>query len=351
VAAFVAAFAGMDAVGALLHGVFVLPTRRLVTAAGGHLPLHLTAGVLVPIGLLTLERRLGPAGRRRLAVATGVAGVTVLVWAAIPGVYRAAWFSLQVVVPVAVVAGALIAYRSASHMGVTGRVRLLTPVLWTAALTSLLQFPLAGPIYFAHIAPMGVLAAVAAMGALRREAPTGPVGQGSTGGARAVAGSTAEAWATVGYPVLLTVTAFYVAFLVAGPNRAGYFGPPSGSELVRLPLERGHLRVSSATAQEYGRLTTALRELSRSETIYVTPDAPEVYFLSGLRNPTRTLFEIFDEPGVTRSILDALELHEVNVVVLNTGADFSTPPPGVVTELERRYPRAARIGRFVVRWR
>jgi hypothetical protein len=337
VAAYAAAFAAAGAAGSLFHGVFVLPTRRFVTAAGTHLPLHMTVGILVPLAALSLAPRLQPGRRKWLVAAVGIAGVALLALSGRSPVYRGVWFSLQVLVPVAVCAGSWAAYQLEARRRNPQVAATLLPVLWAAALTSLLQFPLAGPIYFAHVAPMGVMAAVAAASALRQLDAAAPNPSGA---------------AQVGRrPVLVAITAFYVAFLAMGPDRGGHFGPPSREPPVRLALERGHIRVGAAAAEEYARLVAALRELSRSEWIYVTPDAPEVYFLSGFRNPTRTLFEIFDEPGAADRVPELLDRLGVNVVVLNTAPEFSPLPAALGERLESSYPQAARFGRFVVRWR
>lgn len=340
VAVYVAAFAAMGAADELYRGVFVLPMRRLVAAAGGPLPPHWAAGTIAPLALIILERRLGPTGKVRLAAATILAGVALLAFSDIPGLYRAIWFSLWLIVPVGVLVGAWAVTRGGQRGGPSGGgadVHALVPVLWTATLTSLLQFPLAGPIYFAHIAPMGVLAAAGVLGALWNEAASHE--------------SSLVVRAAAGRPVLLAIMAFYVAFLVVGPDRSFYLAPPTSSSPVRLALDRGRIRVGPEAAEAYVQLTAALQDLSRSEWIYVTPDAPEVYFLSGFRNPTRTLFEIFDEPGSAQRIPDLLDRHGVNVVVFNTAAHFSPPPLELAAELERLYPNDGRVGPFIVRWR
>ena len=96
-----------------------------------------------------------------------------------------------------------------------------------------------------------------------------------------------------------------------------------------------------------------LRARAKGGYTWASPDCPEVYFLSGLKNPTRTLFDFFDDTtGRTPRILEALEKHGVTVIVLNAGPAFSVlPPDDLVAELERRYPYAANVGPFHVRWR
>ena len=86
---------------------------------------------------------------------------------------------------------------------------------------------------------------------------------------------------------------------------------------------------------------------------YVTPDAPEAYFLSGLRNPTPVFFDFFDDPvDRTERTLATLEREDVRVIALNRSPQVSGPPArDLIAALESRYPRAANVGRFIVRWR
>ncbi len=52
----------------------------------------------------------------------------------------------------------------------------------------------------------------------------------------------------------------------------------------------------------------------------------KVYFLYGFRNPTRTLFDFFDEPtGRTERILELVHSKGVNLVVINREPAFSNP--------------------------
>jgi hypothetical protein len=87
--------------------------------------------------------------------------------------------------------------------------------------------------------------------------------------------------------------------------------------------------------------------------IYAAPDCPEVYFLTGLRNPTRTLFDFFDEQeGRTQRILNAIQNHHVNVIVVASQQPFSPPiAPDLLSALKDQFPQSAKVGRFVVRWR
>ena len=87
--------------------------------------------------------------------------------------------------------------------------------------------------------------------------------------------------------------------------------------------------------------------------VYATPDCPEVYFLSGARNPTGDLYEFLRRPrrGVTDT-LALIEHNHVNLIVINRAPHFSGPiDPALEMALESRFPHSVVVGRFVVRWR
>ena len=196
-------------------------------------------------------------------------------------------------------------------------------------MVSLVQFPFAAPIYFCYVAPVIVLAVVAVVSSQERESRFAPA----------------------------VVLCFYLVFGILWVNRGfiynmGYTYAPSDQTEV-LALDRGGLRVSPEDSQEYENLVATMQLHARGEFAYATPDCPEVYFLTGLRNPTRTIIDFFDDPiGRAARILDALEQHGVNVVALNRAPDYSDDlNPELVAALIARYPRAIDVGRFVVRWR
>ena len=86
----------------------------------------------------------------------------------------------------------------------------------------------------------------------------------------------------------------------------------------------------------------------------IWPDAPEVYFLTGLRNPTPTLYEFMDEEeGKNARFLRNLDDADVDirVLVIRLAPQFSGPlDAALMEELSRRYPMARQVGRFLVAW-
>jgi hypothetical protein len=153
------------------------------------------------------------------------------------------------------------------------------------------------------------------------------------------------------------VVAFYIAFAVFRVNPSTIYGmgmvymPYFPTE--RLASERGGLDVARFQAVEYRYVVPLLQAHARGGYTWASPDAPEIYFLAGLKNPTRSLFEFFDDPvDRTARILRALDSHGVTAIVLNVRPEFSPAiTKELAEELVKRYPNSANVGRFHVRWR
>jgi hypothetical protein len=197
------------------------------------------------------------------------------------------------------------------------------------AMSALVQFPFSAPIYFVYIAPLLVLAILAVQ---------------SVG-------------AKVPRSLLILVAVFYVVFAVARvtPGFIYSMGVRSATDeqTERLELARGGLLVPAKDAGEYRQLIELVRSHVSGDFTYAGPDAPEVYFLAGLRNPTRSLFDFFDKQDEdTKRILQALTDREVASIVINNAPGFSLGLTAALADsLAARYPDSSVIGRFVVRWR
>ena len=129
--------------------------------------------------------------------------------------------------------------------------------------------------------------------------------------------------------------------------------PSTETALLRLPRSGG-LHVSPVDRDLYETVVPMVEALARGPYIYATPDSPELYFLTGKRNPTRTLFEFLDPHPETRTarVLAELDRDSVNVVVVNRSPLFSAPVSSdLVAGLQARYPMARTVGRFLVVWR
>jgi len=231
-----------------------------------------------------------------------------------------------------VLGGSLAVRRAEDGNGVSSGLerRQLFLLLSLAAFCSLVQFPFAAQCYFCYVAPLAILAAVAVL----RMFPSIP------------------------RPLLAVLFAHFLLFgvlRVTPPfiDDMGFAYKPD-PETEPLDLRRaGRLRVDPESANVYEELIPLIQKHAGTGEIYATPDCPEIYFLAGYRNPTRTLFDFFDDPdGRTERIVSMIDSRPVRVVVLDLEPAFSA---GVADDLRaaimQRFPEKGVVGKFEVRWR
>jgi hypothetical protein len=141
-----------------------------------------------------------------------------------------------------------------------------------------------------------------------------------------------------------TVIAFFLAFAVV---RVRVDAP------ALLPIDRGGLRVPAADSAAVTAFVQLLRERARNGYTFATPDCPEAYFLTGLRNPTGTIYEFFHgRAGRTERILRILEERRIPAVAIGSWGVFSCPPDQrLLIALRERYPDSAVVWHFTVRWK
>jgi hypothetical protein len=330
VALFVIPFARGDALGAFINGVFLLPTKRFGVAAYRMLP-PWSMLALVPFGLLALyaRRMAGRMTRPHLLALAALLVLCLVVAGRVALLYRVVWYAVRGLLPVLVLLGVVVLSRPRSADAESPLLRAQAMLLLSvAAVFTLVQFPFSVPIYFCYVAPLVALAAVALFRYARRVAPA--------------------------VPAMLMV--FLIAFAVLRVNTSTLFGmgilyqpyPPTAS----LGLPRGGLQVPVHEAEMYHATVSVLQRHARGSYTWASPDCPEIYFLSGFRNPTRSLFDFFDdETGRTARVLSALERHGVTAIVLNSAPQFTAGiPEDLVNALEARYPFGTNVGKFQVRW-
>jgi hypothetical protein len=315
-----------------MRGVFVAPMKRFAFATAPMLPPS-TMVALIPLAVLVVVAR--RTGGRLAHWATALLAAFLLWMLRLTAInkasYQLVWESARNLIPALAIVGVAVLWRMrpADRDDPLLRRRTLLIVAVTA-LCSLVQYPYAEPNYFCYVAPLVALSA-AALSVYAK-----PIG-------RAV-------------PAL--AAGFYLLFAVLRANTTtlftmGYAYVPYGPTMP-LHLERaGPITVFPADVGEYEALIPIVRAHARGEYLWASPDCPEVYFLAGLRNPTRSLFDFFDaSEGRDARILGELDAHAVNVIVLNRAPSFSRwLSPGLLLDLYARYPHAANAGRFHVRWR
>lgn len=301
----------------LLEGILVLPFRRTVFAR--FLPVLPGLGAaLAALGLIALcwRRWTGPAAGR---LAAGAAFVMAALIVAGLGVWPAGvplvWGTLRAAAPGALLVGALMwARRDETLPGPA------LPVLWLTAWAAMLQYPFGAPIYFAYVAPLFLLAAVAVFGARIRR------------------------------PIALVVVAglgLWTLLVDHGqPLRSLSFYRMRLPAEVPLELPRGGLQLPVREAVQYETVVALLDEWGAAR-IVAGPDAPEVYYLGGRPSPDRELFEFLAPDWSAETFAARIVRHAPDAVVLKYRADFSAVPlDSVVARLPQRPFADTTIGRF-----
>lgn len=330
---FVGLYAAHESIHALYRGVFVLPQQRFshqaaLTPALSKFLVGLAIDALL-VGCLVLPNS---SFLRRLQFVTVAALASILVLCMYSSnAKEALWRVLWSLTPVLIVGGlVLLVLNRAPSLPMGNARQKLFAVLSVTAGCSLIQYPYFGHIYFCYVAPLVVLSC-AAVASFLQDPPRRFL---------------------VSFAFIAAVYAIFV--VTPGLLRAmgsRYF---PDVQLRELKLARGGgLRVAAGSAATYEPLVKLIADHARGDYIYATPDCPEVYFLAGFRNPTRTLFDFFDDPqDRTARILGLIGKQQVNLVVLNRMPEFSDPvPTDLRAELERQYPLHQSVGRFEVRWK
>jgi hypothetical protein len=334
---FLVPYARSGSLGAFVHGVFVLPAKRMshasfalpVTTLLALLPAAAVVALVVR-GARARDPRIG-FGRRAAIVVAALLVAVLLMSGSVGGVYRMVLFSARSLIPVLAFAAVMLLARDhdASAAAALRRARLML-LLSVTAVCTLVQFPFTVAIYFCYVAPLVALAAVAFLAYLDRPAPPALPALALAFGA-----------------------AFAVLRLNASPLNDMDRQYEPYPESRPLALDRAGLVVPLFQAGQYEAAVTLVRQHARGRYIWASPDAPQLYFLSGYQNPTRSLFEFFDDTtGRTARILRTLDAHGVNLVVLNIKPEFSPRiPMELYRELAKRYPNSALAEPYLIKWR
>jgi len=317
----------VHATGALLRGVILRAQFRLhVRSVAAPGPGLVWLGFSVPLAYACIR---GPRDTetRPLWVWT-LLGLWILAdvaaFSRLPGLFL--WLSVRMLMlPLAILVAWHVLNLSTRTEAPSIRSRQLVLVASIAAWCSLVQFPFTYPTYFAYVAPLVIIAAIALAEVNGRVSPT----------LRAITLAGYCAFAVIMRPRIY-------------PARSVEPGP-----LTALTPPRGGILVAPSDARHYQELVTLLNAHSRSRFTLAAPDLPEVYFLSDLNNPTRSFFESLDYPPTEPSdILKKIDEHGISAIVINHRPQFSAPVRADLEDsLIRRFPQTQSVGPFEVRWR
>src|SRR5258706_4893884 len=131
-----------------------------------------------------------------------------------------------------------------------------------------------------------------------------------------------------------------------------YYQADPETHILGLP-RAGNLRVEPESAKIYEQLIPLIQEHAGAGEIYAAPDCPQIYFLTGYRNPTRALFDFLeDDYGDSEHILRLVDSRPIHVIVLSKHPSFSAAlPVDAYKALVMRFREGKDIGDFEVRWR
>ncbi len=315
---------GTGAAAALYRGIFVLPRLRFGHAADSLPPMAslLLAAPLLLLCLPWLQQRL----RGWIAVgllAAGLGSVLALAGSR-PFVYQTVWAALRPLTPLFVALAVALLARHGRSCDRGRRLYLLASVV---AFAGLIQYPYAFGTYYFYIAPLIFLLI-------------------------------ADVW--LRYPTARRAQACVAGFLVlfallwlngAEVRKFGVAYEPSG-ELVLLAPDRINLRVPVIQQRGYQAITDVVRRQTQAPgDVWAGPDAPEIYFLTGKRNPSRSFYQFFD-PDWEQDLLRRTAEPGIRLLVINRRPEFSAPmsrPAYAV--LAERFPESLQIGPMEIRWR
>lgn len=344
VAAFVAVYALQGSLAQWWHGVFVAPQVRLSDPAMGK-PIDPQSAMIavslicvVTVGVALAMRRFNSSVHALVLLLFLLSGLALL--GSSEQLNPAVWEMMRLLPTILLVLVCSTAVRS-KPVDAPSSVALQRAFLATVAAVwfGIVQFPVSNGIYLLYVAPLAILAGAHVTSLVpfeRRPAPA-------------------------------VLCLFLIAFgciwvLRCNPTTLGIAFHPRGWD-VPLENQRAELCFDPATKHLYDELVELVHKHSREDSyILALPDCPEVYFLTGRKNPTRTFFDAFDDDYGRRRrsarLLQTVEDHEVDVVVMRgygtiSGKSLTEP---LMEEFERRFPNVAllRDSRhifFVVRWR
>ncbi len=316
VAPFLLLYVASGAGGALVEGVLVLPFRRAVSAR--MLPPlvrgleFLVFGAVVLASLPKLSARIGQ------ILALLFLGIGA--WAAWAGGSDEPFiiFKTWQVARVFLAGGLLLAAAAGLRRDATTRP--LLAVAFVTAWFACIQYPFAAPVYFAYVAPLGVVVLTALV-------------------------------ATLKIPPRVPVAVAVVAALVTlgvnhgqGINALGFHHYADSNATLELP--RGGLAIPVREELAYEDIAATLDRWG-ARRIVAAPDSPEVYYLTGRPLVGREFYEFtaprWDSEVLVQRILES----KAEAVVLKPFASFSpVAVDSVVLALGPRVRTDTIIGRF-----
>lgn len=315
------AYALRGGAGALVHGVFGSAGERLGGLAGRDREpgAAYTLYALVPMVMLWCGARWRAVAPRWMfaGMAAFVLGGVVIASAVLPGL-QDTWMMLGTALPLVTAWGLAEAVRPGGAARRERERALL--LIAVASVCALAQFPVSYVTYFCYVAPLVLLAGVGVWVLSPARQPM------------------------VGAAVLLFVGLLGWCGVV---SKHVYDPGLRYGDLHRLGGERGGALHVPEGARRIEDVAALAKAHSPNGMLYAGNDCPEIYFLSGLENPTR------DDTGAdARAVEAALATGALHVVVLNDAPFFaaSRVPEEVRAAVAAKLPQHTVVGDFSVYW-
>ncbi|MBT4692181.1 MAG: hypothetical protein HOB73_02420 [Planctomycetaceae bacterium] len=301
----------------LLQGVIILPTARLAGATFSPPSPHWLL-LTIPLGLLIYyDRRLLKTAKVPLVIIVAMVGTILIALGGIPLVYRIAFQSGHLLLPVIVTVGSTILIKSRTDfVSKAIRNRLFILLMFAAAL-SLMQYPYSSGIYFCYTSPFLILAVAAIVTRTKK------YDRHLWGSVAALVGIFAVVWINF-----------------SNPRTVGVFHQQA-NEMVTLDLPRGGITIPAIGYDEIKPTIDYLQQHSQAnEYILAGPDCPQFYFLANRKNPTPQFYDLFQASvirgwrgkgyitTVEQELKKAIENRDIKLVVINTIPEFSQPYSG-----------------------
>jgi hypothetical protein len=318
------------ALSALMNGLFIAPFRRLLITRLAPNGLIFEYPSVLAMLLLTETAKLRGLPRTVLSIFLALLGAAVLLGSPSNDLaYIIGLTSALGAIPVLVVAALLVLsakpqFRQSSLEADQQLALLLT----MTTLFSMIQFPYSTPGYFWYVAPLVVLLTAALISRFSRPPRI----------------------------LLYATVAFYLLFpvFVLRPRFMGNRHRLDSDDTALTLPRAGGLRVSKISAAGYAELITFVNNLADDKPILAAPDCPEIYFLSGAKNPTPVLYDSLEDPRNYERDTEAV-LNRPNflkVVVVNDAAVSAVYQSQLLHSLVvARFPNSRKIGSFTVYWR
>lgn len=322
-------YAALGGLPALIDGVLIAPFKRVAFAANRPPSPEVLQLALPLLTLLALPSaraawsgpvlRLGALG---MLVTVAISSREILF-------YRIGWYSAWSLLFAIVGMSAWTLWRSDEAAGAGADDNRALALTAGAVGLALVEYPFAAPIYVLYSLPLVFIAAAAWQHRLPWTHPR----------LRAA--------------LLLFFIAFGALRVIPGAfSFMGTFYVPSRN-LSTLALPRAGLAIGRGDAETYAALIPFVQQVAAGRSVWAGPDAPEVYFLGGFPNRTRTLFDFFDADSIAAVPLPArLQRLGVDVVVVKTAPSFSPRLSDTLrAAIAAEYPNTRTIGGFEVHWR